>query len=87
MINWRDGTSGLVNGLKYFIKGVFKYSYTATTATVVPTALPSLPTVTIVFNALSVAIEKSALDAIEVTIDQDMGVSIVRDSPEIIVVV
>lgn len=35
MINWRDGKGGLVGGLKHFIKGVFRFSHSVTSATAV----------------------------------------------------
>ena len=35
MINWRDGKAGFVGASKRLIRGVFQYSYTVTTETVV----------------------------------------------------
>lgn len=35
MINWRNGKGGFVGGLKNIIGGVFRYSHSITTATVV----------------------------------------------------
>ena len=35
MLNWRNGKAGFVGGLKYLIKGVFRYAHTVTTADVI----------------------------------------------------
>ena len=35
MINWRNGKAGFVGGLKYAIKGFFKYAHSVTSETAV----------------------------------------------------